>query len=286
MTFVPDSEWLGLPEYWSLGLCSDVAIDSQDRVWVGSRGDHPVSIWNPDGTLNGLWNETNFQILHGLYINPADEVWLVDAGLHVARKYSPAGDLLMTLGKEGQAVPTVTHAGEQGGPFNMPTAVGEATDGTIFVSDGYGNRRVHKFTKDGELISSWGRSGEGPGEFSIVHGITVTDDGVVIVSDRENNRVQLFDLDGEFIREIPDLLFPASTTVVDDLIYIVEMGLPPNEQPNGFRVVTFDGELVGQWYYEKAGTPVGGHGIALDSTGSVYIADLQACRMIKLVNDN
>jgi sugar lactone lactonase YvrE len=183
-------------------------------------------------------------------------------------------------------VATVTHLGQNGGPFNMPTGVALGRGGEIFVSDGYGNRQVHRFSANGNLERSWGRSGVGPGEFAVVHSVTVDGTDRVLICDRENNRVQVFDYDGGFVAEWTHLRGPADTAIDSaGLVYVIEQGDPLNDQPNGISVLTMAGEVVGRWHAEAAGSMVGGHGLALDSAGNVYIADLVGRRVVKLVRE-
>ena len=200
------------------------------------------------------------------------------------------GTLTREMGRRGTAVASVTHRGQNGGPFNMPTGFAAGRNGELFVSDGYGNRQVHRFAADGTLEKSWGRGGTGPGEFGPVHSVTVDGTDRVIICDRENNRVQLFDYDGGFVAEWGDLMGPADAAVgPDGLVYVVEMGDSINNrmnmQPNGISVLTMKGELVGHWYEASSGGMVGGHGIALDSLGNVYVADLVGKRVVKMVRE-
>jgi sugar lactone lactonase YvrE len=280
--YTPDPEWLRLPRFWDLGLASDVAVDAQDRVWLGSRGDHPVSAWSPDGELIGLWGKTDLESVHGISTGPDGAIWVADCQLHVIRRYDERGTVQLELGTPGRGKPAVTHLGQFGEPFNMPTSAAVDAQGRIFVADGYGNRRVHRFSPDGELEISWGRGGVGPGEFSMVHHVSVDEQGRILVSDRENDRVQFFSPDGEFLTEWTGLLAPGATASRDGVVYVAEMGKPLNTQPNGVSARDADGTALATWYADDAGAPAGSHGLALDSQGSIYIADIRGRRVIKL----
>lgn len=276
------------PAFWDLGLCSDVGIDAQDRLWVASRKQHPISVWSSeDGTFIGSWPAGDFVEVH--HIQPmGDVLWVVDDQLHVVRRYTPDGQMTQEIGRRGMAVASVTHRGQNGGPFNMPTGIAAGRNGELFVSDGYGNRQVHRFAPDGTLEKSWGRGGLGPGEFGPVHSVTVDGTDRVIICDRENNRVQLFDYDGGFVGEWGSLYGPADATVgPDGLVYVVEQGDSiagrMNYQPNGISILTMAGEVVGHWYEDTAGSMVGGHGLALDSKGNVFVADLVGKRVVKFI---
>jgi sugar lactone lactonase YvrE len=278
------------PAYWDLGMCSDVGIDAQDRLWVASRRQHPISVWSSmDGTFLGSWGEGDFVEVH--HIAPIDgSLWVVDDQLHVVRRYADDGTLAFQIGQNGVSAATITQRGQNGGPFNKPTGLAVGRDGELFVSDGYGNREVHRFASDGRLEKSWGRDGTGPGEFSIVHSVTVDGTDRVLICDRENNRVEVFDYDGGFVAEWTNLMGPADAAVgADGLVYVVEQGDSinnrMNHQPNGISVLTMQGELIGHWYEARSGPMIGGHGLAVDSKGNVYVADLVGQRVVKMVRE-
>ena len=156
-----------MPKYWTMGLASDGAVNSRDEVHIFSRGAHPVTIWDPAGNFISSWGEGTFSANpHGIYIAPNDNVWLVDRDYHIATEYTPSGESLRTLGEKLAPSPSF-----QGLPFNMPSGLAIAPDGNMFVSDGYGAHRVHKFSPEGELLLSWGKQGTGPGEFALVHNV-------------------------------------------------------------------------------------------------------------------
>ena len=277
------------PFAWDMGMCADVIVDEQDRLWVGSRKSHPISVWTTDGAFIGSWGEADFQEVHGLAVIDG-AIWVVDDQLHVARRYSPEGEKTLELGRAGWATAAITHRGQNGGPFNMPTGIAAGRNGELFVSDGYGNRQVHRFSADGKLEKSWGQGGTGPGEFGPVHNVTIDGSDRVIISDRENGRIQLFDYDGGFVEEWTGLLGPADCAVdAEGLVYVVEQGDSikglMNHQPNGISIYAGTGDLVGRWHYERSGNLVGGHGIALDSRGNVYVADLVGARVVKLIRE-
>ena len=277
------------PQFWNLGLCSDVVVDDQDRLWVASRSQHPISLWSTEGAFLGSWPAGDFVEVH--HIAPiGGALWVVDDQLHVVRRYDPTGEMTLELGRRGFAMAAVTHRGQNGGPFNMPTGIAAGRSGELFVSDGYGNRQVHRFSSAGTLEKSWGRGGTGPGEFGPVHSVTVDGTDRVIICDRENNRVQLFDYDGGFVAEWGNLYGPADAAVgADGLVYVVEQGDSiagrMNFQPNGISVLTMEGEVVGHWYDASAGSMIGGHGLSVDSKGNVYVADLVGKRVVKFVRE-
>ena len=202
-----DEGWEQLPEGIIHKDVCGVAVDSNDRVYMVTRGDARVLVYEPDGTFVMSWGEDVFtERTHGITIDSNDLLYIVDDAKHVVRKFTPDGKQLMVLGTPEQASDTgyVNKQGfssikKSGGPFNRPTNSAIAPNGDIYVSDGYGNARVHHFTADGKLIKSWGEPGTGTGQFNLPHGISITNDGRVLVADRENDRIQIFSLNGEYL---------------------------------------------------------------------------------------
>ena len=270
--------WPNMPKYWALGAASDGAVNSRDEVHIFSRGDHPLTIWDTDGDFISSWGEGTFSANpHGIYIAPNDKVWLVDRDYHIATEYTPSGELLRTLGNKLAPSPSFT-----GMPFNMPSGLAIAPGGELFVSDGYGGNRVHKFSADGELILSWGRQGTEPGEFALVHNIWVDRNGRVFICDRENDRIQIFDGEGNFLEQWTDLEKPGDVWIHDDTVYVVEQG-----PGSGVSIWTLEGQLLARWRGDQGpgeGTLVGGHGLCVDSQGSIYVTEIgRGARVTKFV---
>ena len=270
-----EPNWPSVPKYWELGICSDVAVNSSDEIHVFSRGVHPLTIWTQSGDFISSWGEGEFSDNeHGIYITPEDHVWLVDSNFHIATEHEPDGTLLKTLGEKLSPKPTY-----YGMPFNMPSGLAIADDGNIFVSDGYGNKRVHKFDGGGGLIKSWGTFGTGPGEFALVHNLAVDGRGRVLVCDRENNRIQLFDGDGGYLGQWTDLHMPGDIYVKDGIVYVVEQS-----EAGGVSIWTEDGDLVTRWHGDRgpgAGSMESGHGICVDSEGNIYVAELAPANRVQ-----
>ena len=260
--------WPKMPKYWSLGACSDGAVNSRDEIHIFSRGDHPLTIWDPEGNFVSSWGEGTFSANpHGIYIAPNDNVWLVDRDFHIATEYSTDGKPLRTLGNKLSPSPSFV-----GAPFNMPSGLAFAPNGEIFVSDGYGGHRTHKFSADGKLLLSWGRQGTGPGEFALLHNVWVDKNSRVFICDRENHRIQIFDDQGNFLEEWTDLQQPGDLWIVDDVVYVIEQG-----GGNAVSIWTLDGTLITRWRGNEGagqGTIIGGHGICVDSQGSIYVTEI------------
>jgi sugar lactone lactonase YvrE len=161
------------------------------------------------------------------------------------------------------------------GPFNSCTKVAIAPNDELYVSDGYGNARVHRFAADGTLLQSWGEPGRGPGQFYLPHGILVHE-GRVIVCDRENDRLQFFDLDGNYLEQWTGLQAPCNVVVdAEGNFYVVELSMragrrsPGTEAKRGrVSVLSPTGELLARW-----GEFIASHGIAVDSHGDVYVSE-------------
>ncbi len=274
-----DLGWAKLPEGWSLHEVADVAVDGQDRVYIFNRGEHPMVILDRDGHLVKAWGEGLFSRAHGLTI--VDGVlYCADDGDHTVRKCTPDGEVLMTLGVPNQPA---TYLGGQ--PFNRPTKVAVAADGSLYISDGYGNARVHKYTAQGEYLFSWGQFGCQPGEFNLVHSVCLDSQGRVYIADRENHRVQVFDGNGAFLTQWNNLHRPCGLHIDGDRVYIGQLptSLPVNaDYPNiGARVSVHDleGHLLSWVGAKHAGDQApeqfyAPHGLAVDSQGNIYVGEV------------
>jgi DNA-binding beta-propeller fold protein YncE len=289
------AQWQQLPPGWSFVEVAGVATDSRDRVFVFSRGEHPVTVFERDGRFVTSWGEGIIVRAHGIFIHPDDSVWCTDDVDHTVRKFTPEGKLLLTLGTSGKPSDTGVQGIDYrtikrgGPPFNRPTNVALAPDGTLLITDGYGNARVHRFSPDGKLLASFGEPGDGPGQFNLPHGIAVARDGQIYVADRENSRVQIFSPEGKFLAQWTDLARPMQVFIDnDEYVFIVDVGwragrfpwqeVPPN--PPGSRVSIFNraGELLARWGDsgdpEACGNLYAPHDICIDSHGDLYIGEV------------
>jgi NHL repeat len=156
--------WAKLPDGWELTDVASVAVDSKDRVYVFNRGAHPMIVFDRDGNFLRSWGEGLFSRAHGLNLDADDNLYCTDDGDHTVRKCTSDGKVLLTIGIPEKPAPFMS-----GEPFHRCTHTALSPQGEIYVSDGYGNARVHKFTPEGKLIKSWGEPGSDPGQFNIVH---------------------------------------------------------------------------------------------------------------------
>lgn len=295
-TYVPQTDFLRLPDGWDLGEVTAVATDSQDRAFVFSRTDHPVLVFDHDGRFLQSWGDGTFAHPHGIFIGPDDAVYCTDDWDHTVRKFTPGGDLLLTLGQSGRPSDTgalsidYRNIRRAGPPFNFPTNVALSPEGDIYVTDGYGNARVHKFTPTGQLLYSWGEPGTGPGQFQVPHGIAVDRRGLLYVADRENSRIQVFTPDGQFVELWTDVARPCQVFIDGfDRVFVAELGYragmfagnePPSPQATGGRVSVFStkGELLARWGGGDRPCDPGDffapHDICVDSRGDVYVSEV------------
>jgi DNA-binding beta-propeller fold protein YncE len=288
--------WEQLPAGYEHRDVAGVAVDGDDRVFLICRGDHPIMIYDRKGAFLRSWGEGQFTYrTHGITIAPDGMVYCTDDGNHTVRKFTPEGKLLLTLGTmntpsdtgyDGQNTRTATRPA---GPFNRPTNLAVGPRGDLYVSDGYGNCRVHRFSPTGELKHSWGVPGQGPGEFYLPHGIATAADGRVFVCDRENDRIQIFSPDGEYLSEWTDTQRP--THLVFDAqgrAYVSELWwhtgstsgrLGPIQAPRHGRVSVYDtdGRVLARWGSADACAPgsfAAPHGLAVDSKRDIYVSEV------------
>ena len=279
--------WAKLPEGWSFFEVSGVGVDRQDRVYVFSRGKHPVTVFDRDGTLLTSWGEGVFTRPHAVTMGPDDTIYLTDDGDHTVRKCTLEGRILRTIGAPGDPAPK--HSGR---PFNRCTHVAVAADGALYITDGYGNARVHKFSPEGTLLFSWGEPGTDPGQFNLPHAIGVDRDGYLYVADRENHRIQVFDAKGRFETQWNNLFRPCGLFIdrrdpAGERVYIGELGpsLPVSDGVAnlGARVGIYPAGTTAQQPLARLGDRFPGsepgqfvapHSIATDSRGDVYVGEV------------
>jgi sugar lactone lactonase YvrE len=275
-TFEVHEDWARPPEGMEV-LAASVTVDAQDRVYCFNRNEqHPVVVFDRDGNFLSSWGAGLFAFPHAIRLSRDEEnLWLVDRDHAQMMLFDTSGRLLRTIGTRGfrsdtgvapddfrsDAYKRVTHGG---GPFNLPTDIDVAPSGEMFVTDGYGNARVHKFAPDGTHLFSWGEPGTGPGQFNLPHAVWVDRKGRVLIADRENDRIQVFDQNGKLLHIWPTKLIGPAVMYVDadDIVYIVE------HNSGQVSVLTLEGERLAQW-----GDPSfkSCHGVWGDSHGDLYV---------------
>jgi streptogramin lyase len=263
--------WAKLPRGWSFGNADPAArpprtalkgaVAANGDVFVVSRSAHPVCVFDPAGNFVTSWGEGLYSdFVHALAIAPDGTVFVTDSGLHAIFHHQPDGTPIRTYGTPGMPSPTL-----YGNPFNMPTHIAFHPNGDAYVSDGYGNRRVHRFGADGTHKMSWGEPGEGPGQFALVHFIAIDAAGTIYIADRENQRIQLFDEGGTWLADWRGFDMPSDLAIGRQAIYVGGR--------DGLSIWTHGREEIVRW---AADEPYPGafniHGIWLDANENIYLA--------------
>ena len=274
----PVADWPRLPPAITLDRVVGVGVDSRGFVYVAHRGENPLLCLHPDGSLcrevgaEFQRKSTAFDLrgpvpvpiatrtwLHGLHIDPWDNVWLTDVGRHLVLKFDPAGKLVLTLGVDGES-------GCDERRFAQPTHVCVVPSGEIFVTDGYGNSRIAKFTAQGKHLLDWGGRGTAPGEFHTPHVITPGCDGLLYMTDRENDRVQVFDQAGRVQAVWPGLHSVDGLYAAPDGCIYGSAGID-----NAVLRLDREGHVLDVW--AEPGMFRYPHGLAVDAAGAIYTAD-------------
>lgn len=275
--------WADLPEGETFLDVGRICVRENDEVLVLNRSERPVMVFDETGDRLSTWGEGYFSDRpHGMGLGPEGNVYCTDDGNHTVRKFAPDGELLMTLGTEGEPSDTgfrdvpdlferIASIARGAGPFNRPTGVTVFDSGEIVVADGYGNARVHAFGPEGDLVRSWGEPGPGPGEFRLPHSIHHDDEGRIWVTDRENSRIQIFDADGEFLTEWTDLIRPTDLFIDGETVFVTELC-------KRLSVFDVDGTLLTRWGNERHPVDdplfVAPHAVAVDSNGALYVGEV------------
>ena len=276
--------WPRAPEGAPFAGVAGVDVDSRNRVFIFQRTDPPIlCLDGQTGKLLASWGEGRFtEAAHGLEVDPRDNVWVVDVGHHQVFKFSPRGELLMTLGTRGTA-------GLGPALFNKPTDVAVGPGGEIYVADGYENSRVAKFSSDGTFLMDWGSRGDRPGQLNTPHGIALDGKGQVYVADRGNQRVQVFDGKGTLLRHwsSPRMRRPWGLDIGADGSVFVADGGDLVHRDKKERILKFspEGRLLDQWgsFGRYDGQFYWAHDVAVSPTGAVYVCDVLGRRVQKFV---
>ncbi len=286
-----DSNFFKLPTGRTIGATSGLAIHPNgSSIWVfdrcganNCRGSNlaPIMQFDLDGNHLISFGANRFMRPHGLYVDSDGNVWVTDdvgpgridtqreGKGHQVFKFSPTGELLMTLGKPGVA-------GDGSYEIKMPSAVIVGPDGNIYVGDGHGGRsnsRIVKFDAEGNFIKTWGESGSGPGQFTVPHALAFDSSGRLFVGDRGNNRVQVFDQEGNFILEWNQFGRPSGMFIdANDLLYVTDSSSTPTNNPGygeGIRIGSVrDGRI--KIFIDDPDVDSTQEGVFADSDGNVY----------------
>jgi len=308
--YVPDADWGRLPGDRDWGAVSGVMPDPSDGgLWVLDRCGqnscldaperHPVVKLDAEGNVVREFGAGMTSWPHGLYLDHEGNVWVADAeGFqetpddlgHVVYKFSPRGELLLTLGEAGVR-------GSDEGHFAHPNDVAVDRDGNIYVADGHrpeGNNRIVKFDRNGNYVTEWGEEGSAPGQFDEPHAVEVDPQGRVYVGDRYNNRVQIFTPDGEFIESWTQFGRPSGIYITDEGLIVVadsESNVPRDQRGwrRGIRIGSIDDGWVRAFVPDdteinpdESGTSFA-EWAAMDEEGNIYTGEVGPRNMRKFV---
>ena len=271
-----------LPAGKDMGATASVAFDKDGHLWVLSRGEQAFFEFNADGTYIQSFGDKIFTRSHGLRIDRQGNLWATDVGGHIVVKMTRDGKTLLTIGTKGEAGEWNEATGSH--KLNQPNDIAIADNGDIFVAQGHtpgpmGDPRVLKFDKDGKFIKSWGGKGSGPGQFQVAHGAAIDPKGLLWIADRENQRIQVFDQNGTFVREMKYKGLPCSFDIGRQFVYMV----------NGFAGQVLKLDLNGK-VLAAMGKPGKGpgefgeaHMIAVNAKDEIYVADSVNAALVKFV---
>jgi sugar lactone lactonase YvrE len=287
--------WPQLPAGFALSVPGGIDIDNKNQVFsihTGGRvwperntealiNNDTVMVWDANtGKLLNSWGKDTFRMTHGLTVDNDSNVWITDVGLHQIFKFTEDGKLIFALGKAG-----IT--GVAPGYFNLPTDIAVKNDGSFYVSDGYGNNRIIKYSANGTYEFEWGKKGAGPGEFNLPHSIALDSQGRVYVADRTNARIQIFTPNGKYISEIKTKDWVPFSLIIsdDDRIFVTDGGDKPAKYPYRSRVMLLDleGNIIESFgrYGNYNGQFILAHDIGISPRGDVYVADVVGNRIQK-----
>jgi DNA-binding beta-propeller fold protein YncE len=278
---MPATSAVGAPGPWNFGQVSGVAVNTNGNILVLHRGAHPILEFESNGKFvrswgDGLFSEgkvftvdPEFQVAgrtihsamygpagcdscgaHSVRVDPQGNIWVIDASGQVIYRMNQQGKVTMQLGTKG-----VSGTGHN--TFDLPTDVAFAPDGSLYVSDGYANDRVVKFSRDGKYLMEWGTRGTGSGEFFLPHNLQIDAQGRVYVTDRENQRIEVFDAAGKFLKEWPGVGGISALFMTKD-----------QHLWAGDALFDLDGHLIGR----LPGPAGGAHGMTVSASGEVYLA--------------
>lgn len=280
-TYETEEDWPKIPAGYEFPDASGVTVDSKDNVYILNRGPHPVIVLDKNGNFVRSWGEGEFDArAHGIHASPDDFIWTVNDSQHCIKKYTPEGKLVLVVGIENQAAEKWS-----GHPFNRPTNMAVSPNsGDVYITDGYGNSRVHRYTSEGKHIVSWGAPGVDPGEFQVPHNIVIDQDENIYVTDRENYRLQVFDRNGN-LKAIWQNIYRPQALCKDSegIVYVGEMLMDTElrDYPMvGHRLNVYNrtGERLA-----RIGDPMIGdgptqfiapHGFGVDSQGNLYVGEV------------
>ena len=293
-------DWPSLPQGYTLGSVTGIDVDTSQNMVLIHRAWRRWKILNeifPDTPISAntilvldrktgkpldSWGANLFIMPHGLTVDNNNNIWVTDVGLQQILKFTHNGELLMKLGEARVPGEDTTH-------FNYPTDVAVAPDGSFYVSDGYRNSRVIKFSREGKYLFQWGKKGSGEGEFNTPHGIDLDSHGNVYIADRENNRIQKFDSKGNFLsqwkNDVAIQLYSLSVDTKNGDVFAIDYLTVNDTLIEGSDIIVFDSTVKLLTRFGRTGLYNGPvcryHDITIDNEGSIYLGDILGNRVQK-----
>jgi len=283
--------WPQLSFGYRLSEPSGIGIDTSQNIFIFNRTGRGWSDPFPDtliskdailmldrqtGKILNSWGSDLFIMPHGLTVDHQNNVWVTDVSLQEVFKFSHEGKLLMKIG-------ITRETGSDSLRFNQPTDVAVAEDGSFYVSDGYINSRIVKFSAEGKYLFEWGTKGDKPGQFNLPHAIDLDNKGNVYVADRQNDRIQVFDANGKFLKEINDKkledLYSLTIDKSTQHIFAIDFLVVMKYFTKGSNIMEYDanGKLVTRFGRSTSSNDAPltrFQDIAVDNEGSIYVCDI------------
>jgi DNA-binding beta-propeller fold protein YncE len=281
LDYAPAASAVTLPAGTTMGATASVAFDRSGHMFVLTRGTPAFFEFDGNGVFIRAFGE-RFTRAHGLRIDGDGNLWATDVGAHVVLKLNTQGEVLLTLGTRGEAGEWNEAASSR--KLNQPNDIAIAANGDVYIAQGHtpgdrGDARVLKFDRTGRFITQWGGKGTAPGQFQVAHGIAIDAKGLLWVSDRENQRIQVFDANGTFVREMKYAGLPCGVDIGRDAVFMV----------NGFAAQVVKLDLNGK-VLAAMGRPGKGpgefgeaHFIAVSPKGELFVADSVNGALMRLV---
>ena len=296
-------DWPQLPGDLILGNPTGIGINSDQNLVVFHRAERKwpadniiprvyipsqtiLVIDRKTGKIISGWGEGIFVMPHGLFIDMQNNIWVTDVGLHQVFKFDSHGKLLMKLGE-------AFVKGKDSSHFSYPTDIVVISDGSFYVSDGYGNSRVIKFSPFGEYLFEWGRRGDQNSEFNLPHAITLDSHENIYIADRENSRIQVFDRAGNFIKKYSGKDFGKMSSVAFRnnseefaAVDFVVSGDKEDKYHSGILLFDSGGSLIYRLTddnLEKIGANSWYHNILIDNDDNLYVTDIFRNRILKFI---
>ena len=285
---------------WTIVRCGNDGTPRGSQTYCDDSDLDPIIKFDPDGNVVTMFGSRMFSWPHGIHVDSGGNVWVTEAGEsdeptqagsrvfgHQVFKFSPQGELLMTLGEAGVS-------GDGPGHFNAPSDVITDPNGDIFVVDGHntdGNNRIVKYSNDGTFIRAFGGTGHGPGQLYGPHAIAMDEDGRLFVADRQNQRIVIFDQDGNYINRWTQFGMPSDIAIDDNgRIYVADSESDMTQNPGwekGIRVGDVETGWVEYFMLDPGDNPpiiAGGSGaesLTVDRDGNIFSGEPRPQRLRK-----